>query len=269
MSGEATAAFSIRGLLWSPGPGFTLDIDALDLPRGRACLLLGPSASGKSTLLSLLGRVEGSYFDPPSPPTARGSILLHRPASPDANEGQVDLLALSERELLSRRIRGWEIGTVFQREGLFAGRSALDNVTWPLTAGGVPPGEARARARTWLDRVGLAEHRAVATLSGGERKRLALARALAPDPPILLLDEPFTGLDPRALAELLDLLAGLAEAPERTVIMVTHQREDIARIGEHVVLLEAGRVVAAGPRADVAEPLDRFLAGAGLYPPAS
>ncbi len=261
------AAYRAEGLRWRVGPGFVLEVPALELPRGRTTLLLGPSASGKSTLLRLLGRVEGGYFPAEEPAPLEGALWLQA----RSGDEPLELLGMSERELLGRRVRGATVGLVFQREGLFVGRGALDNVAWPLRALGVPWGEAEARARALLEEVGLAPERAVATLSGGERKRLALARALGPRPAVLLLDEPFTGLDPRALGVLRELVARLVEergraGEEMTVVMVTHQPEDIERFGEHVVLMEAGRVVAAGERGAprVAAGLRAYLEGRGL-----
>jgi ABC-type sulfate/molybdate transport systems ATPase subunit len=260
MSGPAYRVVDLR---WQVAPTFTLAIDALELPLGQTTLLLGPSASGKSTLLRLLGRVEGSYFPGAAPAPLAGQIWLR----PGRDAAEIELLGLSERQLMARRLRGVEIGVVFQREGLFAGRTALDNVAWPLVAHGRPADAAEARARELLERVGLPADRDVSALSGGERKRLALARTLGPRPPVLLLDEPFTGLDPRALAGLLDLVAEIAADPATTVVMVSHQREDIERLGEHVVLMAGGRVAHAGPRQAVAGALAAFLEGEPVAPP--
>ncbi|MFO0745080.1 MAG: ATP-binding cassette domain-containing protein [Myxococcota bacterium] len=242
-----SAAFSIAGLAWSVSAEFRLDVPALTLPLGKTTAILGRSASGKSTLLSLLGRVEGSYFERPEGLAGRIEF-----------DG-LDLLALSERDLLKRKIRGVVIGFVFQREGLFPGRSAMDNVAWPLRALGTAPKEADERARAALADVGLGPERQVATLSGGERKRLALARAIAPSPRVLLLDEPLTGLDPEALGGLRELLQRLGR--ERTLVMVTHQREDVEALGDHLVFMDRGRVALTGTRAELAAELARFFAG--------
>ena len=118
------AIYEIEKLRWELGPSFVLQVDDLDIPAGSTTLLLGPSASGKSSLLSLLGRVEGTYFPPPIPKLLTGEIRF---------DG-LDLLSLSERELMKRHIRGPEIGFVFQREGLFEGLSVVENVSWPLVA---------------------------------------------------------------------------------------------------------------------------------------
>lgn len=252
-------AFTVRDLRWDLGGGFRLAIDGLTIPAGRTTVLLGPSASGKSTLLSLLGRVESGYFPGAARP-ARGHIAYHPPER-DADTPPLDLLALSEAELLRARVRGDAIGFVFQREGLFVDRDALQNVIWPLTIRGVTAAEASARGRELLEKTGLAADRRVATLSGGERKRLALARALALDPPTLLLDEPFTGLDPTALEGLRELVATLGAERRRTIVLVTHQRGDIERLAQHVVLLRDGAVTAAGDLDAVREPLADYLRG--------
>jgi|GEM_PF-1323859 len=249
-------AYAVRDLVWRLGPDFTLSVPALDVPAGRTTALLGRSASGKSTLLSLLGRVEGSYFE--RAPDLSGEVWLDLG---EADGERLELLALGERELLKRRLRGPRVGFVFQREGLFPGLSPVDNIVWPLTAVGVKPSDATERARHMLDRVGLPESRTVATLSGGERKRLGLARALAFEPPVLLLDEPLTGLDPEALGGLLDLLSELTADPERTTVIVTHQRDDVERLADHVVFMDRGRVAADGSRDAMAERLSRFFLG--------
>ncbi len=258
-SHNSIAAYQVVDLRWQVAPNFALEIESLSLPLGQTTLLLGPSASGKSTLLRLLGRVEGSYFPDASPRPLSGKILLRTGRETEP----VDVLALSERELLNRKIRGVRVGVVFQREGLFVDRSVLQNVAWPLLSHGADPSQAQARALELLDEVELAPERAVATLSGGERKRLALARALGPRPPVLLLDEPFTGLDPRSLDELLSLTERLIAQSDGalTVVIVTHQRQDIERLGDHVVILRDGSLAVAGPRASMQAQLSAFIAG--------
>lgn len=248
-------AFSITSLRWQVSPTFSLDIPKLELPRGQTTAILGRSASGKSTLLSLLGRVEGSYFERPS--NLSGQILLR---GLRGENDEVDLLALSERELLKSQLRGPGVGFVFQREGLFPGRSVRDNVAWPLRALGKAAKLADETADRALSSVSLSPEREVATLSGGERKRLAIARAIAMEPRVLLLDEPLTGLDPEALGGLRELLADLARQ-RRTMVMVTHQREDVEMLADHLVFMDRGRVALNGPRAQLGDALARFFAG--------
>ncbi|MFT7579652.1 MAG: ABC-type sulfate/molybdate transport systems ATPase subunit [Myxococcota bacterium] len=248
-------AYDITDLRWALSPTFSLDIPRLEIPGGRTTALLGRSASGKSTLLSLLGRVEGSYFERAA--GLSGEIWL------TLGEERLSLLAMTERALLKRRLRGLELGFVFQREGLFPGMGVDENIIWPLAAAGFSDAEARDRAATMLARVKLPANRQVSTLSGGERKRLALARALAFEPAVLLLDEPLTGLDPEALGGLLELLAEIAEDPARTIVIVTHQEQDVRRLADHVVFMDGGKVARSGPRTAVAGALDAFFRGEG------
>ncbi len=248
-------AFRIEDLRWQVSPTFALDIPRLNLPRGQTTAILGRSASGKSTLLSLLGRVEGSYFERAA--NLSGQIFLHGLRSVT---DVVELVGLSEVELLKTKLRGPGIGFVFQREGLFPGRSVRDNVAWPLRALGQKPRDADTKAESSLAAVSLSPDREVATLSGGERKRLAIARAIAMEPRVLLLDEPLTGLDPEALGGLRELLQRLS-AERRTMVMVTHQREDVESLAHHLVFMDAGQVALAGPRASLTNELERFFAG--------
>lgn len=245
-------AYAIRDLAWQVSAEFRLAIGALDLPAGRTTALLGRSASGKSTLLSLLGRVEGNYFERPEGLSGRIDFTF---------EGATfDLLALTERELLQRKLRGPGIGFVFQREGLFPGRDAIDNVAWPLRALGRKPAQASEIAAAALSKVGLLPERQVATLSGGERKRLAIARAIALSPQVLLLDEPLTGLDPEALGGLRELLTGLS-SEGRTMVIVTHQREDVISLAHHLVFMDRGQVALTGARDALGHELERFFQG--------
>lgn len=249
------AIYRIVDLVWRLGPTFTLSIPQLSLPRGKTTALLGRSASGKSTLLSLLGRLEGNYFERAD--NLSGQIWLER-----SGREAIELLSQTERQLLNARLRGPGIGFVFQREGLFPGRSTIGNISWPLQACRVAKGKAATDiARHHLERVGLDPDKDVSTLSGGERKRLALARALAFEPEVLLLDEPLTGLDPEALGGLLDLLATVANDDARTIVIVTHQEQDVRRLADHVVFMDAGQVAAAGTRAAMDDVLTGFFAG--------
>jgi ABC-type transporter Mla maintaining outer membrane lipid asymmetry ATPase subunit MlaF len=251
----AGVALSLRGLRCEIAPGVTLDVPRLDLPRGLLTVMLGASAAGKSTLLRLLARVDEGYF-----PRARrlaGEAWLDPGGRPP-----LDLLALPRGRLAAQRVLGPVLAFVFQQEALFTFCGVLENVAWPLRELGVPAAEADARARALLVRVGLAPDRAVPTLSGGERKKLALARALAPDPAVLFLDEPFTGLDPVAQRALIDLVA--AERGRRTAVIVTHERLPYDVLADHVVLMGGGRVLRAGPRAELDGVVRAFLDGQPL-----
>ncbi len=254
-------ALTIRGLRRPVHPGLTIDVPALDIPAGPVTALIGASGSGKSTLLRILGRLDGDGYRDAG--LATGQVLLHARRLEAA--APLDLLATPEETLLRLRVRGPIVGFVHQQEALFSGLSVCDNVAWPLTQLGIAPAEAERRAEAWLERVGLAAGRAVHTLSGGERKRLALARALAPEPELLLLDEPFTGLDPQAQGELVALVKaqGARGDPPCTIVLVTHEPRPFAALAERVVLLAHGAVQAEGPCAALQSEIQAFFAGAG------
>jgi lipoprotein-releasing system ATP-binding protein len=212
------------------GDGRPLEIlTGLDLAvsPGEFLAIVGASGAGKSTLLHLLGALDQ--------PTA-GRISL---------DGQ-DYGALDPSALAALRNR--RLGFVFQFHHLLRDFTALENVMMPLLIAGRPDGEARARAEDLLERVGL-EARALhrpQQLSGGEQQRVAVARALANNPSVVLADEPSGNLD-QAHAEVLhDLLATLARDYETALVVVTHNRH-LAGRADRVLAVEAGRL----------EPVDR------------
>jgi molybdate transport system ATP-binding protein len=210
---------------------FTLHVD-LDVARGETVALLGPNGAGKSTALRVLagllrpvaGRVElaGTVLDGP------GSV--HVPAE--------------------RR----PVGMVFQDYRLFPHLSALDNVAFGLRSHGVPRAAARRRAGEWLERVGLSAvaGRRPAALSGGQAQRVALARALAPEPSLLLLDEPLAALDAATRIDLRGELRRHLAAFAGAAVLVTHDPLDAMVMARNVVVIEDGRVVQRGPVAAVA-----------------
>jgi molybdate transport system ATP-binding protein len=210
---------------------FTLDLD-LDVAPGETVALLGPNGAGKSTALRVLagllrpvaGRVElaGTVLDGP------GSV--HVPAE--------------------RR----PVGMVFQDYRLFPHLSALDNVAFGLRSHGVPRAAARRTAGEWLERVGLSAvaGRRPAALSGGQAQRVALARALAPEPSLLLLDEPLAALDAATRIDLRGELRRHLAAFAGAAVLVTHDPLDAMVLARNVVVIEDGRVVQRGPVAAVA-----------------
>jgi len=177
---------------------------SLRIDRGEFVVVMGPSGSGKSTLLGLLAGLDR--------PT-RGEVVVCGAALHGLSEG-----ALS-------RWRGRAVGIVFQFFQLLPTLTAVENVMLPMDFGGTwPARERHARARRLLERVGVADQadKLPATLSGGEQQRVAVARALANAPAVLLADEPTGNLDSRASAALLELFAGLVRDGQ-TVVMVTHE----------------------------------------------
>ncbi len=195
----------------------------LTVTRGTILAIVGASGAGKSTLLNILGTLDR--------PDA-GTLLIR---------GQrVD--PLRERDLA--RFRANHLGFVFQFHHLLPEFSAEENVMMPLLISGKRPVEARTRAQAALAAVGLAErweHRP-AELSGGEAQRVAVARALAPEPELVLADEPSGNLDQRSAASLHELLATLARERHQTFVLVTHN-DRLAAIANRVLTLESGRLV--------------------------
>jgi putative ABC transport system ATP-binding protein len=198
----------------------------LDVGAGEAVAILGRSGSGKSTLLNLIAGID------------------------DADGGEittcgVDVVRADERARASLRRR--HVGFVFQAFHLLPTLTVAENVALPLELAGVPAAAARARAAELLARIGLAD-RADAwpeVLSGGEQQRVALLRALAPRPQLLLCDEPTGNLDDASARAVLELLAELRREHGCALVVVTHSRE-AAAICERQLHLEAGVLHAAG-----------------------
>ena len=197
----------------------------LQIPSLSLVVLVGASGSGKSTLLQLLGALDE--------PTS-GSVQL---------DG-VNYAALSEAALA--RLRNRSIGFVFQFHHLLREFTALENVMMPLRIAGLDDATARARAAALLESVGLSHrmtHRP-SQLSGGEQQRVAVARALAPEPLVVLADEPSGNLDHHHAEALHELFDGLARQFETALVVVTHNRLRSAR-ADRVLAMEAGRLVPA------------------------
>ena len=195
---------------------------SLDIAQGEYVALVGPSGCGKSTLLHMLGCV-----DAPS----SGRLLF---------DGQ-DVAGLSDAR--RSRVRLLQVGFVFQRFYLMPTLTAAENVELPMAEAGVPRAERQARVMELLGYVGLAGragHRPF-QLSGGEQQRVAVARALANRPALLLADEPTGELDARTGAEMIEMFARLS-ADGTTLVVVTHD-EDLARAARRVVHLRDGEIV--------------------------
>jgi lipoprotein-releasing system ATP-binding protein len=209
----------------TPGEIRVLESASLSLAAGEVAALVAPSGAGKSTLLHIAGLLDG------------------------ASAGQVRVLGQTAAGLGERartRLRRDAIGFVYQFHHLLPEFSALENVALPQRAAGAAPAAAAARARELLAAVGLAErmrHRP-AELSGGEQQRVAVARALANRPQILLADEPTGNLDPETSEHVFALLLGLVRSTGLAALIATHN-PDLARRMDRVLRLHAGRVVEA------------------------
>lgn len=219
--------------------GPTLDQVSLIVEPGEVLCLLGPSGSGKSTLLRVAAGIE---------PQTSGRVLLN-----DLEIAGPDVFVPPEER---------PVGLVFQDFALFPHLSILENVRFGLTA--LPPADAAREALNALTRVGMDAYAQSYphVLSGGEQQRVALARALVPRPAVLLMDEPFSGLDSRLKdAVRTETLAALRQS-RATTIVVTHDAEEAMRLGDRIALMRAGRIV----QCDTSErifraPADLFTAG--------
>jgi iron(III) transport system ATP-binding protein len=209
----------------------------LDLHAGQVTCLLGPSGCGKSTLLRIAAGVERQD---------EGSITIDGKIVSDA----------------SRHVppEGRAIGLIFQDFALFPHLSVAENVAFGVRGSG---GARAERARALLGRVGLASHGAKYPhqLSGGEQQRVALARALAPRPRILLMDEPFSGLDNRLRDGIRDETLDILKEEAAAVLMVTHEPEEAMRMADQIALMRAGRIVQRGaPYTIYNNPVDKEAA---------
>jgi phospholipid/cholesterol/gamma-HCH transport system ATP-binding protein len=234
MSDDRPPAVELRRVTKTFGDRRVLDDISFVVPAGRSLCLLGRSGTGKSvTLKHIVGLIAPD----------RGEVLV---------EGR-DITRLSSRQLAPIRQR---IGFLFQNAALFDSITVGENVAFPLRRHASLDEEAlRARVRQLLEDVGLGGEGDTmpAELSGGMRKRAGLARAMALSPSILLVDEPSAGLDPVTSGEVDTLLAGLRSHAGTTLVVVTHNIDSARVLGDELVFLDQGRVLAQGP----VEALDR------------
>lgn len=225
-----------RGLTVAAEQALILPALDLRLQRGRLTALLGPSGAGKTTLLRAIAGLQ---------PISAGSISV--------GGTRIDQLPAHRRG----------VGLVFQQPRLLPHLSVVENVAFPLRLSGVPRRERGARARALLDDVGLAglAERSVGGLSGGEQQRVALARALCAEPRVLLLDEPLSALDPGRRDELRGLIGRVQRERELTTLLVTHDRNEAAQLGDTLAVMLEGRIVQHGqPRELFERPTSPVLA---------
>ncbi len=209
---------------------------------GEVFIVMGLSGSGKSTLIRCLLRLVDISW---------GSVTIN---------GQ-DVTAMNKKELTDFRRN--QAAMVFQHYGLLPHRTVLQNVTFGLKLRGVPRKERRERARETLKIVGLEkwDDYYPASLSGGMRQRVGIARALVADTPLLLMDEPFSGLDPLIRREMQDELVRIQEELHKTIFFVTHDLDEAMRLGDRMAVMRNGEIVQIGKPAQVfANPADDYVA---------
>ncbi|MEM9741815.1 MAG: ABC transporter ATP-binding protein [Pseudomonadota bacterium] len=201
---------------------------SLSIPQGKICAIMGPSGTGKTTLLRLIG----------------GEL---KPDAGQVRVAGVDVHSLSRGELFELRK---SMGLLFQSSALFADLSVFENVAFPLREHtNLPEDTIRDLVLMKLNAVGLRNARDLmpAQLSGGMARRVALARAIALDPQLIMYDEPFTGQDPIALGTLLRLIQQSNAALQSTTLLVSHDVHETRSIADLIFVLADGRVIGAGP----------------------
>ncbi|MEM9781783.1 MAG: choline ABC transporter ATP-binding protein [Pseudomonadota bacterium] len=219
---------------------------SLEVASGEIVVLMGLSGSGKSTLLRAVNGLN---------PVIRGAVHVAE------GEAMVDVSHADARTL--RRIRQNTIAMVFQQFALLPWRSVRENVGLGLELGGMARRTRTAKVEEQLALVGLSDwaDRPVGELSGGMQQRVGLARAFVTDAPILLMDEPFSALDPLIRARLQDELLMLQERLNRTIVFVSHDLDEAFKIGNRIAIMEGGRIVQCGTPAEIfSKPTNDYVA---------
>ncbi len=209
---------------------------SLSVRRGEICVLMGLSGSGKSTLLRAANALNA---------VTRGQVLVRD------GDSVVDVARCAPATL--RHLRRHRIAMVFQQFGLLPWRTVRQNVGLGLELRGEPVESARRIVQEKLDLVSLSQwaDRHVSELSGGMQQRVGLARAFATDADILLMDEPFSALDPLIRTKLQDELLALQERVKKTILFVSHDLDEALRLGDRICILEGGRIVQTGTAQDI------------------
>lgn len=229
-------------ILARTGCGIGLNNVSMDIPAGQIFVIMGLSGSGKSTLVRHLNRL----IEPTS-----GKVLF----------GDTDVLSLSPKEL--RAFRTHRVSMVFQSFALAPHRTVLQNVIFGQKVRGTPRAAADEIGKRWIKTVGLAgyENKYPYELSGGMKQRVGLARALAADTDVILMDEAFSALDPLIRTEMQDQLLQLQRDLSKTIVFITHDLEEALYIGSQIAILKDGELVQVGPPADIlAKPANDYVA---------
>ena len=214
---------------------------SFEVQQGETFVIMGLSGSGKSTMIRCMTRL--------IEPTA-GSIVI----------AGSDVMAMTEKELME--FRRDKIAMVFQHYGLMPHRNVLENASWGLEVQSVTEAERHRRTREVLNMVGLSGWEAAypRQLSGGMQQRVGLARALVVNNEILLMDEPFSGLDPLIRRQMQDELLRLQEELQKTIVFITHDLNEALKLGDRIAIMQDGRVVQIGSPEDIVlRPEDEYV----------
>jgi len=217
----------------------------LTVNEGEISVLMGLSGSGKSTVLRAVNGLNK---------VARGQVLVKD------DDRMVDVASCNPNTL--RHIRQKQVAMVFQQFALLPWRTVRENVGFGLELAGVPEPELKERVDRQLNLVGLDAwaNKHVHELSGGMQQRVGLARAFATDAPILLMDEPFSALDPLIRTKLQDELLQLQKSIKKTILFVSHDLEEALKIGSRITIMEGGRIVQSGQAEDIVlRPADAYV----------
>ncbi|WP_304249505.1 glycine betaine/L-proline ABC transporter ATP-binding protein [Parabacteroides gordonii] len=213
----------------------------LEIEEGEMFVIMGLSGSGKSTLLRCINR-------------------LNEPSMGEIRLNGVDITRSSDKELL--QIRRKEMAMVFQHFGLLPHRTVLNNVSFGLELQGVPKDERMQKAQESVLLVGLKgyENQRVDELSGGMQQRVGLARALANNPEVLLMDEAFSALDPLIREQMQDELLLLQEKMKRTIVFITHDLDEAIKLGDRIAIMKDGEIVQVGtPEEILTDPANAYV----------
>ncbi len=228
-------------LLENFGHVLGLDNVNIEVKKSQLQVIMGLSGSGKSTLIRHINRL--------IEPTA-GSILV---------DGE-NILSMSQADL--RNFRRSKASMVFQKFGLLPHRKVIENVSYGLTIQGINKQEAFEKSNQWIESVGLSgfENHYPAQLSGGMQQRVGLARALATDADILLMDEAFSALDPLIRSDMQDVLLSLQEKLHKTIIFITHDLDEALKLGDNIAILRDGAVIQSGTAENIIlHPADDYV----------
>lgn len=229
----------------------------LDIKAGELHCIMGLSGSGKSTLIRHLNRL----IDPTS-----GEIWVETDSKTSSltadniNDAAINILKLNDKQL--QHYRQHTVSMVFQHFGLVPHMTVMQNVAYGLRVRKMSVSERHEIARYWLNEVGLTnlEHSYPDELSGGMQQRVGLARALATDNPILLMDEAFSALDPLIRAQLQDQLLELQERLNKTIVFITHDIDEAIKVGQCISILNGGRLIQTGTPNDLRHnPADDYV----------